>query len=74
MKTNTMTFNETRLTHLLKELLSLDNEYTFAFTTVTERLEIKFTGNKHNVQNNILKWLSIPERKESIELLKTKTS
>ena len=72
MKTNTIVFDEERLTCLLKDLLSLDNNHTWACTTITHRTKIKFTGNKSNVQDNILKWLSVPERKENVRLLKTK--
>lgn len=64
-----MSLNEIEMSELIKNLLCLHHDGRWIHTTMTQQLELKFKGNRHNVQKSIYNWLSLPERKHNFELL-----
>lgn len=63
------TLTETPLKHMIMDLLCLDNGQIWAYRDHEHYIELKFKGNKYNVQKDIYNWLSLPQRKFNFENL-----
>lgn len=61
--------DEEKMTAVIKDLLSMKNDSIWKVETIKESLAIEFEGNCFKVQQNILDWLNIPERKLNIKVL-----
>ena len=66
-----ITLDEEQMTNIIKDFMSLSNNDVWHYYHKEKKLTITFKGNNHNVQNDLLNWLTVPERKENIDLLKT---
>lgn len=54
---------------MIKFLLSTCTNGAYIMESVTDRMTIKFTGDRHEVQSEVLKWLSVPERLKNIQIM-----
>jgi|APMed6443717190_1056831.scaffolds.fasta_scaffold253292_2 hypothetical protein len=61
--------NEHSMKHFIQSLMCMENGSTFSSTTIHDSIELKFSGDKNNVQKLIYQWLSVPERKATFEKL-----
>jgi len=59
--------NEEEMIAFIKDLLCLDNDSRWVYFSPIRRLEIKFRGNRYNVQRAIFDWLNVPERKRTYQ-------
>lgn len=54
-----LNYNTEEFAQLIKSLLSLEKNSRLTFQTAEDRIELRFTGSKSKVQQEIFSWLKI---------------